>query len=1068
VEPERWRRIESIYHAAFEKPPSDRVAFLKQACDGDESLCQEVLSLLAGSDETEEFLKAPALHVAAKALASAAVGEGQPPLARALPEFIGRCRVIRLLGEGGMGLVLLAEQTAPVRRQVAVKLIRAGLYDGSVLRRFQSEQQSLAVMNHPAIAKVFDAGTTPEGQPYFVMEYVDGASITKYCDVKKLKIRDRLELFVKVCEGVQHAHQKAVVHRDLKPSNVLITEIDGKPVPRIIDFGIAKAISSQTASEQTHLTQVGALIGTPGYISPEQAAGVIDEDARTDVYSLGVILYVLLTGMLPFDTAQWKTRPIDEVLRHLREDDPPSPSTRLSAERDTTASSAEQRGIAPAELTRLLRGDLDWITLKAVDKDRARRYCSPKELADDLNRYLNNEPILARPASTGYRVRKYVRRHRLGVAMSAAALLLIFGLPLASYWVFEHYFRSPRSALAFEKRNWIVIADFENLTHDPVFDRSLQTALVVGIQQSQFVNVLPPARIQEALRRMRKEGGAKLNEPVASELALREGAKAVLVCSIAEVGGAYLLTARLVEPRSRATVLAETAQAHGKSEVLPTLDSLAKSVRQKLGESLSGVTQQGLPLPRATTSSLEALTTFAEGRRLAPTNRDAAIDLIEQAVARDPDFALAHSYLGTLYYEKNDTARGEQHFVTAMKLLDRLTLREQLGIRAEVEDFRGHREQAVQYYEAYLAQYPDDYPVLFRLGWVYMASLQQYDKAIEAFEKILKINPLNGAAYINLATCYKSMEQPQKALEYYQKAFQINPAEITETYVNQEYGALLLSMGNTAKAAETFQEMLAQPPDFKKGLGYRSLGMLDIYQGKFTEGIANLKQAILLHKAARMAEGEYRDHILLASAYRTKGSARDSLAELETAKRILSSAHLGPLWIAHVAKAYARLGRTAVATKLLHDMISQAEDPTAISGINRSSAADQAYISLVKGELALQAGKSSEAIEAFQLADKLYPRSLAVESLAHAYRMLRKPQEAARVYEDALSHGKFPLLIEGQEYWILAHYELGKIYQELGDSAKAKEYYEQFLNIWKNSDSDIPMLKQAKAEYAKL
>jgi eukaryotic-like serine/threonine-protein kinase len=347
---------------------------------------------------------------------------------RATVEFksIGPYRLIKKLGEGGMGLVWLAEQTAPVHRHVALKLIRAGLYDDSILQRFRAEQQSLAVMNHPAIAKVFDAGSTSEGQPYFVMEYVDGPSITRYCDAKKLSIRERLELFIKVCEGVQHAHQKAIIHRDLKPSNVLVTELDGKPVPRIIDFGIAKAVSSQTSPDQTMFTQAGVLVGTPGFMSPEQAdPNIIDVDTRTDVYSLGVILYAVLTGMLPFDTEQWKKKPFDEVLRQLREVDPPSPSMRLRTEKETATAAAEHRGTEPRHLVNLLHGDLDWITLKAIEKDRTRRYGTPSELAADLQRYLNNEPVLARPASAGYRLQKYARRHRLGVSVAAAAVVLL-------------------------------------------------------------------------------------------------------------------------------------------------------------------------------------------------------------------------------------------------------------------------------------------------------------------------------------------------------------------------------------------------------------------------------------------------------------------------------------------------------------------------------------------------------------------------------------------------------------------------------------------------------------------
>jgi serine/threonine protein kinase len=344
---------------------------------------------------------------------------------------IGPYILIKKLGEGGMGQVWLAEQTAPVKRMVALKLVKGGLYNSRVIQRFESERQSLAMMNHPAIAKVFDAGTTKDGQPYFVMEYVDGLSITQYCDAKKLNVRDRLELFIQVCEGVQHAHQKAIIHRDLKPSNVLVVEVDGKPVPRIIDFGIAKAFSPQPADEQTLFTQMGTVIGTRGFMSPEQAdPNVLDVDTRTDVYSLGVTLYVLLTGTLPFDPEQWKKKPLDDVLRQLREEDPPSPSAKLSAENKTTKDCAMKRAAEPWQLEAMLRGDLDWITLKALEKDRTRRYGTPTELAADLDRYLHNRPVVARPASTGYRLRKYVQRHRVGVgvAVGAAALLVAFAV----------------------------------------------------------------------------------------------------------------------------------------------------------------------------------------------------------------------------------------------------------------------------------------------------------------------------------------------------------------------------------------------------------------------------------------------------------------------------------------------------------------------------------------------------------------------------------------------------------------------------------------------------------------
>jgi eukaryotic-like serine/threonine-protein kinase len=347
------------------------------------------------------------------------------------PAWIGRYQLLKKLGEGGMGAVWLAEQHEPVRRQVALKLIKAAIRDASTLQRFDLERQALAIMNHPAIARVFDAGTTPEGQPYFVMEYVPGVPISLYCEQKGLTIRQRLELLMEVCEGVQHAHQKAIIHRDLKPSNILITEIDGKPVPRIIDFGIAKALTAAPTAteEETLFTQPGGIVGTLGYMSPEQAdPGALDIDTRTDVYSLGAVLYELLTGSLPWNPKQWKSKSLYEVLHQLREQDPERPSARLKT-------GAHSAGLDHAEaaqhLAGQLEGDLDWIAMKAIEKDRERRYSSPLELASDLGRYLNHEPVIARPPSLLYRTQKFVRRNRLAVGLVSALAALIVGFAIS-------------------------------------------------------------------------------------------------------------------------------------------------------------------------------------------------------------------------------------------------------------------------------------------------------------------------------------------------------------------------------------------------------------------------------------------------------------------------------------------------------------------------------------------------------------------------------------------------------------------------------------------------------------
>jgi non-specific serine/threonine protein kinase/serine/threonine-protein kinase len=342
---------------------------------------------------------------------------------------IGPYHLLQKLGEGGMGEVWLAKQTEPVKRRVALKIIKQGMDTKQVVARFEAERQALAMMDHPAVAKVFDAGTTPGGRPYFVMEYVKGVPITEHCDRHKLNNRERLGLFLQVCEGVQHAHQKAIIHRDLKPSNVLVSEQDGKRLPKIIDFGVAKA-TAQNLTEKTMFTELGVLIGTPEYMSPEQAELTgEDVDTRTDVYSLGVILYELLVGALPFDPKELRSEGFEGIRKKIREEEPRKPSTRLSTLGDQSSESARCRRVDLTTLQRQLRGDLDWITMKTLDKDRSRRYGSPLDLAADIERHLNHEPVLAGPPSASYRAKKFMRRHRWGVATSAAILIaLLLGI----------------------------------------------------------------------------------------------------------------------------------------------------------------------------------------------------------------------------------------------------------------------------------------------------------------------------------------------------------------------------------------------------------------------------------------------------------------------------------------------------------------------------------------------------------------------------------------------------------------------------------------------------------------
>ncbi len=414
-----------IFNAALAlKASDDRSLYVQQACAGDVARQARIEAMLRLHDREPSYLEPPSEDSGTP---------GEAPLAAELGAQIGQYKLLRKIGEGGMGTVFIAEQNQPVKRTVAVKIIKAGMDSRRVIGRFEAERQALALMDHPNIARVLDAGTADSSRPFFVMELVEGIPITKYCDQHRLTPRERLQLFVPVCQAVQHAHQKGIVHRDLKPTNVLVARYDERAVPKIIDFGVAKAIGTGLA-ERTELTEFGSVIGTLEYMSPEQAEpGQPDIDTRSDIYSLGALLYELLTGTTPLQPKRLHGAALLELLRVVREEEPPTPSSRLSTTEELP-SIAANRHLEPKKLSGLVRGDLDWIVMKCLEKDRTRRYETANGLARDLERFLHDEPVEARSPSAGYRLRKFTRRHRKMLATAAAFVLLLIVGATVSTW----------------------------------------------------------------------------------------------------------------------------------------------------------------------------------------------------------------------------------------------------------------------------------------------------------------------------------------------------------------------------------------------------------------------------------------------------------------------------------------------------------------------------------------------------------------------------------------------------------------------------------------------------------
>ena len=422
---------ESVFCAARRiKSPEARTAYLNEVCGVDQALRARVVALLNAEAENTGFLESPPSILSADPSAN---------VMRLMPEgpgtIIDAYKLVEQIGEGGFGVVFMAEQSHPVQRKVALKIIKPGMDSREVIARFEAERQALALMDHPNIARVFDGGTTDSGRPYFVMELVRGVPLMEFCDRNTLSIRERLKLFIAVCQAVQHAHQKGIIHRDLKPTNVLVTQVDGTPLAKVIDFGIAKA-TGQKLTDETLITGFDQMIGTPLYMSPEQAEmRAEDVDTRSDIYSLGVLLYELLTGATPFESQRLKRAAFDEVRRIIREEEPLSPSARLSTlagQAITTVASRRQSD--PRHLTSLIRGELDWIVMKSLEKDRNRRYETASALAADVERYLREEPVQAGKPSARYRLSKFLKRNKRPVVAAAIVVLALLGGIAGTTW----------------------------------------------------------------------------------------------------------------------------------------------------------------------------------------------------------------------------------------------------------------------------------------------------------------------------------------------------------------------------------------------------------------------------------------------------------------------------------------------------------------------------------------------------------------------------------------------------------------------------------------------------------
>ena len=973
-----------------------------------------------------------------------------------------RYQILRPLGEGGMGTVYLAEQREPIRRNVALKVVKLGMDTSQVLARFANERQALAMMDHPNIARIFDAGATAKGRPYFVMEYIEGVPITQYCDRNRIAIGQRLELFLAVCRAVQHAHQKGVIHRDLKPSNLLVAEQDGTPVPKVIDFGIAKA-TDQWAVEKTLLTQFGQMVGTPEYASPEQAEVTTgDVDESSDVYSLGVILYELLVGAVPYDAASMRQAGLAEMLRIIREEEAPPLSRRLTTMGAEAAAIAACRQTDLASLRRLVDGDLNSIAMKALEKARGRRYPSVTDLAADIQRYIDHRPVLASPPGGFYRARKFLRRNRPAVFGTAAglALILLSGLTV---WSFARRDSPPKSKLAntLANKGTIVLGEFANATGDPAFG-ALRQVMAGELGKSPYLSVLPDARMNQTLRLMVRPVDTKLSLDVASEICERTASAAVVEGSITSLGSQYLLSLHAGNCRTGDVLDQEQASAARKEDVFKALGEVANRFQTWAGKSLPSVEKEPSLPADATTPSLEAWRSYSAAMKAQQRSAQTAeaTTLLKRAVELDPQFAMAYAQLGRQYASFGESELGAQNIAKAYELRNRVSDLENYFIT-----FNYHRqvtrnlELARQTLESWAEKYPQD---LVAHGFLAAFTTQgsgHYDKAAEEGLKAIELDPDYSIGYANVAFAYIYLNRLSEADAVLRKASE-RKIETIEFSLCRYFIAFL----RNDQAAMEKEVTQRQAKLEAQGWFEHQEALTMAYHGRLKDAARLSDRAVILSRQAGLRERAAQFTGARAAWSALLGIRKEGQRNAAAALSLYRSrdADYGP------AFAVALLHESAQAHKIEADLAQRYPEDTSVQF---------SYLPTLRALEALNQGDAAKALEMTQVAT---PYDFAVPGTAFyagaffgamypvyvrglAYSRMGRHREAAAEFQKILDH---PGIMLNDPMGPMARLQLARALSASGDRARSAAAYKDLLTLWKDADPDLPVVQEAKAESA--